>query len=101
MWNINFGGFAHARLEPTVIGMDRTEREEIAVHLGGYDRSEFHPPMMAEDRAAHGAILTAHGAVQTQSISTTPPDVKRAHKGPQDGTGGVFFRTHIKSKRID
>ncbi len=101
VWNVNFGGFTQSGFKPPTIGMDRSGRDEVTVHLGGYERSGFAPPLMSEDRTAHAPVLTAHGAVQTQSISTTPPDVKRAISGPRDGTGGAFFRTHIKSKRID
>lgn len=101
VWNINFGGFAHTSFESPIIGKDRSGRDEVTVHLGGYDHTDFAPPMMSEDRTSHTPILTAHGAVQTQSVSITPPDARRTHRGPQDGTGGVFFRTHIKSKRID
>lgn len=101
VWNINFGGFAQSSFEPPIIGKDRSGRDEVTVRLGGYGHTDFTPPLMSEDRASHTPILTAHGTAQTQSISTTPPDVRRAHRGPKDGTGGVFFRTHIKSKRID
>ena len=43
----------------------------------------------------------SRGAVQTPTLTSTPPDVKRAHRGRQDGAGGVVYHTHIKSKRID
>jgi len=101
VWGIGFGGFERADFASPIIGRDRSEREEIAVRLGAGERADFAPPPVGEDRTAQEPVLTAHGAVHTQTVITYPPDVERPLRGRQDGAGGVFYRTHIKPKRID
>ena len=83
------------------VSQDRESTEVLGVNFGGFLGAKFAPPPYSADRTAQMPVQLSRGAVQTPTLTSTPPDVKRVHRGRQDGAGGVVYHTHIKSKRID
>lgn len=101
VFSVGFGGFGLVDFEPPPIGRDRSERDEITVRVGAGARADFAMPPVSKDRTYQESMLTAHSATLTQQTVSTPPEVERPLRGRQSGTGGVFYRTNIKPKRID
>ena len=94
-------GFVDTDVSAVPVGQDRESTEVLGVNFGGYLGAKFAPPPFSADKTAQMPVQLSRGAVQTPTLTSTPPDVKRAHRGRQDGAGGVVYHTHIKSKRID
>ena len=93
--------FVDTDVSAVPVSQDRESTEVLGVNFGGYLGAKFAPPPFSADRTAQMPVQLSRGAVQTPTLTSTPPDVKRAHRGRQDGAGGVVYHTHIKSKRID
>ena len=94
-------GFVDTDVSAVPVSQDRESTEVLGVHYGGFAGAKFEPPPFSADRTAQMPVQLSRGAVQTPTVTSTPPSVKRAHRGRQDGAGGAIYHTHIKSKRID
>ena len=58
------------------------------------------PPPEAS-RTAQSAVSVAQGAFQSPETYSDTPDTRRASTGRTDGSGGLFYHTHTKSKLIE
>lgn len=94
-------GFVDTDVSAVPVSQDRESTEVLGVNFGGYLGAKFAPPPFSADRTAQMPVQLSRGAIQTPTVTSTPPDPKRAHRGRQDGARGAVYHTHIKSRRID
>lgn len=94
-------GYVDTHLSAEPVSQDRQSTDVLGVNYGGFLGANFAPPPYSADRTAQMPVQLSRGAVQTPTVTSTPPDTKRAHTGRQSGAGGAVYHTHIKSKRID
>lgn len=94
-------GFVDADVSAVPVSQDRESTDVLGVHFGGFAGAKFEPPPFSADRTAQMPVQLLRGAVQTPTVTSTPPPERRAHRGRQDGAGGAVCHTRIKAKRID
>lgn len=94
-------GWVDTNVSAVPVSQDRESTEVLGVNYGGFLEANFAPPPFSADRTAQMPVQLSRGAVQTPTVTLTPPDTQRAHTGRQSGAGGAVYHTHIKSKRID
>ena len=94
-------GFVDADVSAVPVSQDRESTDVLGVHFGGFAGAKFEPPPFSADRTAQMPVQLLRGAVQTPTVTSTPPPERRAHRGRQDGAGGAVYHTRIKAKRID
>ena len=94
-------GYTDTLVSAAPVSQDRENIEVLDVNYGGCLGAGFASPPYSADRSSQMSVQLSHGAVQTPTLASSPPDVKRAHRGYQSGAGGVMCHTHLKSKRIE
>lgn len=94
-------GLVDTMVSTVPVSQDRQSTDVLGVKYGGFLGADFAPPPYSADRTAQMPVQLSHGAVQTPTVTSTPPDVERALTGRLSGAGGAVYHAHIKSKRID
>lgn len=99
--NFSYGSEIITKFNPKPVGEDRTARSTLSISFGGEIFTDFKPQPVGEDREVRTGLRIAQGGFIESRGGEVQLDAQMAYTERSNGTGGLYYHTHTKSKLIE